>query len=684
MLLLFSARELREVRAKTICYAFGLSLYLLLILGLGINLGLPALGIERPLAIGPLIVSISVLVGLLAVVAAVRYDNDKIGVTIPEVRSPVPIAFATLPFLTIIGINILGRTGQNWLLLICLLLVAIGPLAIVMTKSSEWHGFAVWTMSLSVLYHDALAPGKTFPGSPYVVRIWKAARWEPGTNSGGQLATELLQHGTIFPVFANLSDLNIMTQMLVVNPLLVSFIPVVLFVAFRNYIRSEWALLGASIFMFAHPFFNQYTTAGRSATPVIFLALFALALSDSDSSPMVRSVLLLVFLNGVVFTHYGTSYFVMVALCGSLGVMLVLRLIDQRMELSRLSLPRGLEAGVPSTVTERAGLSWSLVFFYVAITFSWYLYTNAQRAFALFPRHLADSINQLLIGSAGPDAGRTAARLQRDYGSPAITYSKTIYVIIAMLIFVGLAVTLARRFFRPDDYTLDDSFFALGGTMLGIFGLTLIVRTWGGGRPMMITFVFSLLFAVVGMAWAGEHLERFFESRYTRDAFPRITQKHVAGGFALFVGMLFIINSGFASALFLPGIAPSNVPLSDGETNLETDVQTHAWLIDHRATGNVYGDHIAFTHTDHLAPAIAARTEDGIQYGPERPRGDVSTLQESGKGPGYLLILGHNAESGEFDLYLETAPLEFVDERYTRDKIYTTGQSWIYSFDEDD
>jgi uncharacterized membrane protein len=321
-----------------------------------------------------------------------------------------------------------------------------------------------------------------------------------------------------------------------------------------------------------------------------------------------------------------------------------------------------------------------VVGFYTVLTFSWFLFTNDQRGFALFPRHLSRSLDQLLSNEAGLDAGRTAARLTRDYGSAAITYSKMIYMFIAAMVAVGLLIVFVHRFRGSDEYTVPDHFFALGGVTLGMFGTTLIVRTWGGGRPMMIAFVFVLLFAVVGVAWLGDGVGSVVRRLGSDSGLISLNRNHALAGFALLVALLFVLNSGVASALVLSGSAPSGVPLGDGETTFEYDMSTHAWLIDHYGSGNVYGDHRAFVHTDATAPAIAARTADGRNYGPERPRNELARLKRSGAGPGYFLFLSHNVRSEELNRYLTTEPVTVIREEYRRSRIYTTGRSWIYYF----
>jgi uncharacterized membrane protein len=681
-LLLLSLERAEAIDATWIAYALGLSLLLLMVLGLVVNVMLPVVGIDRPLSVAPLAVSISLLVATLAVGALVVRNGD-VTVELPSLLAPTPLTFLLLPALSAIAISIFNRAGENLPLLALLTAVALVPFAVYLWGEAQWHALGIWTLALAVLYHDSLDKSSTFSGNPVVVSIWNEGRWIPGTEVGGRLSTELLQHGTIFPMYARLTDLDIMTQMTVVNPLFVSFIPLALFLAFRQYVDGDLAYLAASVLVVAHPFYNQYPTAGRAATPVLFLALFAVVLTDEDIHPHSASFLALFFGTGIVVTHYGTSYFVMVAFVGAMALLVLLwGLTDVRDGTLRdgVESVRVRSKLVFEPIKRRmsgAVFSWSLATFYVVVTFSWYLYTNAGRAFALFPRHLSRSLGQLLSDS--PEVGRTGARLQRDYGSEVIYFSKRIYMFIGVLMVVGFSVAYYRRFRNENEHEFDDAFLAIGTAMFALFGGTVFIRTWGGGRPMMITFVFTAVFAVFGVLWLGRGLEMACDTELIPNI-PISGETAAVSMFAVLLAVLFVLNSGVATAVGLDAQAPSQTPVPS-ESYQETNLDTHAWVIDNYESGNVYGDNIAFGHTDWLRPAIVARTENGAGYGGEKPRNRIQELTHPGAESGYLLLLGHNVATGMFDRYATQQPIDIVRPEYRENKVYTTGQSTVYYFD---
>ena len=279
LLVALGRREL-EISAEHVLYAFGSSLVILMFVGALANVLLPFAGIVRPLSPVPLGASVTAGIAVLAGTAHWRNPDGVVSVRIPPLWSPAPLALLLLPLLSIIGVTLINATGINLLIVAVLVAVSAVPLVAVWRLHEEWYSLAVWTAALAILYHKSLWKYAGFGGRPHGITAWEAGRWSPGIASIEPYSSELLQNGVLFPMFAYLSDVFIMTQYEVVNPFFVSFIPLALYVTFRQYVRVDVAFLGAALFMFVHPFYLQYPTAGRAATPVLFLALFGVALSN--------------------------------------------------------------------------------------------------------------------------------------------------------------------------------------------------------------------------------------------------------------------------------------------------------------------------------------------------------------------------------------------------------------------
>jgi len=688
VLLLFD--DLR-VSARAVLYTLGLSLIILLGIGLVINLSLPLVGIERPLSVAPLGVSITLVVGGLALGVYRKASSEKVSVSFPLPLSPAAVILPLLPLASILAVTYLNVTINTFPILALLAVFAVVPLVAVLWFDVRWHSYTVLSLALAILYHKSFWKNYGFSGSPGVIRAWQEMRWSPGVTEVQSYSTELLENGVLFPTYARLSGITIITELEVVNPFLVAFIPLAIFVVARDYFGYRHGLLAAALFAFAHPFYMQYPAAGRAATPVLFLSLFAVVLTDDDLSPVQTSILGIPFVSGIVVSHYGTSYFVMFAILGALVLLVGLHLLDEFLD-NRLgwAVPDGgvaiTDTSSGDSLPEKAhsALSWPLGVYYTIGAIGWYMYATQGDKFRTLPNHIIGSINSLLGDEIV--SGRTGARLQRDYGSLSIRLSKYMYIILGLLMGIGIALAFYRRYFKRDRSLIDDEYVVLASIMLAIFGSTFVARSWGGGRPMMITLTFTSPFAVL----CALTLVRFVRSNVSRflklNVQPLEIGRDGSVGLALFgilLALLFTLNSGFASAAVVGGESPSNVPWGEAQdSGRQIDIAAHGWVSDH-GTGNAYGDYSTFGQTDWFLPEIAMETSRDWPYGSEinKPRGDLPSLQGGSIEPGYVMLLTHNIDDQEIVRYttFENLPLqELESELERRNKVYSTGRSEIY------
>lgn len=706
LLVLALAREDLRFDVEHALYAFGASLVLLMVVGVLVNVLLPLVGVAKPLMPVPLAGGVTLAVGLLAAVAWWRNPVGTVSIHVPALWSPVPLALGLLPLLSIIGVTLVNVTGFNGLLLVALLAVGAVPLAACLWLDERWYSLAIWTVALAILYHKSLWQHAGFGGRPHGIESWEAGRWSPGVTSIDPYSSELVQNGVLFPLFARLSDLFIITQYEVVNPFFVSFIPLAMFVTFRRYVSADVAFLSAATFAFVHPFYYQYPTAGRAATPVIFLALFAVALSNEGLPSGSRAVVAVLFLSGLVVSHYGTSYYVAAAFLVALCFLYALQFVDRHLGERLRGDPRVADGGEstrePSFAPGRSTIfSATTVFFFISTALGWYLYTRGGWKFELLPKHVYQNFLTLVTGLRVE--GRTTARVQESYTSLSIEIAKYVYVLLAVLIVVGLLVVYYRRL-TSGTSPFDDQYLTIATALFAVFGATVVLRNWGGGRPMMITFSFTTVFAVFGAVWlatvasrvpAKLHRTRAWRPVATRRIGRRLPTGRSLGthAFATMLLVLFVLNTGVAAATVFGGFAPSNVPAQatlaaddDPQSQLtvhrETDIATHVWFVEHLDERHAtYGDTFTARQFDWYRPDITARTPaPGGGYTPAtKPEVFDVEGQRTGTQSGYTLIMGHNLVLDAVwpDKFGASVPLEDIA-LDRRERVYTSGESHVY------
>lgn len=704
-----------ELRADWLVYALGASLMFVMAVAFVLNFGLPQVGVSKPLTTGPL--TVAVLLGTAGLAAAATLSGQTAWIgrgrdrrLVPDGafdRSPwptlgwptsdayasawQPLLAVSLPLSMALAMTYLNSTYDPRPLQFLLLVIALLPAVAVLGLLEERYlAVAIWGMGLAILLHKSLFAGFAYGGHASVAAVWKSGVWPMDFET-------LAPNGLLMPAFARLTGVFVLTQVKVIMPLFVSAIPVALFVTFRRYAEPPTAFLGASLFVFAHPWFYQYPSTPRASIPVLFLVLLGVTISDRHHDLVRRRLLALLFGVGVAVSHYGTAYYVMFALLGTVAVYPLFALVE---ELARRAFRQRLSGRGPHTLRERVRASvlgrhqdvvrWDFVGFYVGAVVGWYFFVAGGAKFRALVNRIYEAYVSMFLESGGQ--GATATRLATDYGGLSIQYAKFVYLLVSALAGIGLVLVTVRRIVPRWETAVDDEYIVVSGMLFALFSATLLISgQWGGGRPTMIVLSFNALFAAVAATTLGRGVHRtlgHLAERRSRSLADAISDAPEAfGGRAAFAAILaafFLLNSGFMAAVAYGGAAPSEVPTTDEPgADFETDMRVHLWLADNRDTGHqIYGDRLARAQTtDWMNGEIAARSErPPYRF---KKQNFFSALNDTELKKGYLLMLRHNIEEGKVEVdYVTTRRIEDyrldLDRRHT---IYTNGQGRVHFTD---
>lgn len=690
-----------ELRADWFVYAVGSGLLVLTGVGVFWNLSHPLGLLETPLNSVELLVGVSLTT--FGLVGFVRRRRPTATVPSPDLALFRRLASngaqngwqvflaLLLPLAAVLSVTYLNVTNDNLPVVALLVVVAAVPVLVVARVIEERYlPLTIWGTGLAILYHKSFFIGHSFGGHQSVVNIWKGGYWP--------LEFETLAvNGALMPAFAKLSGVHVITQVEVIMPLFVSALPVAMFVTFRRYTTPQMAFVGCSFFVFSHPFFYQYPSVPRASMPVLFLAMVGTTISDDYHGLLQRRALAALFGVGVVVSHYGTSYYVLFALLGALPSIVVLRWVAGVLERFTLSDANPLgDEWKGESEPDSAGRSRSSVFgpqfvaFYAASALAWYLYVAGGAKFESIFSHVVTSVQSLFSDSEG--GGATAARVQTDYGGIAIDLAEYIYVSLALMVGVGLLIVTLRRVVPAWETEFDDGYVALSGFVFLLFAGTFVISgEWGGGRPMMIVLSLNAVFAVIAAVAIGRALARALEA-ITRSVSETATDRiraastDVSGeaAVAVILAAFFLLNAGAMTALVYGERAPSNVAYADVRDEDNTaDVQTHAWLADHRNdTYQIYGDRRARAQTTDWINGEISSVAEREPYRFTKSY-FFEALNDSTLETGYVLMMQHNVVDGMVEVnYVTTRPIE----RYTlllehRNRVYTNGQGEVYYTD---
>jgi uncharacterized membrane protein len=475
---------------RMLVYAVGLSAIVILVVGGLTSLAYPRIGIDEPLSEGPIHVSLLVAVFGLCAAILTRGEDRPVRIPVDGTFSPVPLALLIVPFVSVLGITFQNLTGNNAVLLGLLVWLSLLPLANARGWiPTRWLPLAVWATAAALLYHNSLF-GPSIGGPTGSGVTLDLGVWHPSTES-------LLPNGVLFPTYVLLTDLRLGLEVSTLNPLLVSFMPVILFESYRQQVNDRASFASVCLFMFSFPFYVQYPSAGRVATPVFFLALEGLIMCDEDVGQVQRHVMGILFGMGLAVSHYGTAYVAMVAFVTALVTYVALKAIDavRDSEGRLLSADRWSRIRAEVESYRPTLLSGSFVTFYVVFVLEWYFYTSGGEKFAILPRKVLGVVNRFFEASA---SGTAASTVSKDYGSASVAMSRRLYILIGALMGIGIAATFLARLVRRDDVEIDDEFLALGAGLMSMLGASFFVVGFNVARIMMIVFTFTGVYVVLG------------------------------------------------------------------------------------------------------------------------------------------------------------------------------------------
>jgi len=453
---------------ERIILSMGLSLSCLIIFGLLINSIYPLFGYDTPLGERSLVISFSVILLGLCLVAYLRnrtftFSNAiHLGMTTSEkISLIVPIFF---PLLSIIGMYLMNRYDSNVMVIALLLLIPIYVAFVTLWRrkiSSRIYPSVVLLISISILLSLALRSrhlvGIDTHLEYYIFqRTLQNGRWQILMNNAyeGCLSISILP--TIFQ-----SVLNVDPEYLfrIFYPLIFSISPLIIFIISKQFVRNHAAFLASLIFMSQAVFFDT-TSEARSVVALLFFALAVMVLLHGGISKSNKRLLFVIFAFSCVVSHYTTSYIFLTLLLLTWVLVKVVTMV--RSSRSRTEPDKGVssyprELAVTSD-TKQPTLSTSVTGGEVLILFALVFIWQSQVSGAAFKgavQFIGDSFKSMAAFFQVEARGQTAAAaLGSNIGGKSIPQLLEFvfsWLTIAFIT-VGLLATLVRYIPRPASW----------------------------------------------------------------------------------------------------------------------------------------------------------------------------------------------------------------------------------------
>ncbi|MEM2145351.1 MAG: DUF2206 domain-containing protein [Candidatus Jordarchaeaceae archaeon] len=305
---------------EKLLFVVGLSISLLMLLGLAINEVGPVIGIQKPLEFTSLILPISSFV-LFGVFVSYFKNMEKqhLGaITLKDLLKSSLLVASTL--LGVLGGLWVDIYGNNLLLLFMLLFVAILFSVSVLSKNlfpSKYHSIILFTIALGLLFHALLFSRYIVPhGSdvPSEYFVFKNTNYDAHWGQSIQLLESAFGRYysmlsiTILPTFY-IQILNMDSTLLfkTIYPLIFALVPLGVYIVWQRYIGKKYAFIATFFFIAQQTFYTEMLGLNRQIVAELFFVLLLLVILNNKLMAVSKIALFTIFSFGLVTSHYGLS-----------------------------------------------------------------------------------------------------------------------------------------------------------------------------------------------------------------------------------------------------------------------------------------------------------------------------------------------------------------------------------------
>jgi uncharacterized membrane protein len=315
---LLNLRRLTGIELLT--YSIGLSIAIVMVLGLFVNSLFLYLGFHNPLTVGPLLIAMGVLISILCVACYVRKDSTYIPKLIDssELLTPPILSLCGLPLTAILGTYLFNQYKISTINIVVIALIAALIIIIGFKKNvpERLYPFALWTVALTLLFRTSLVSNYIW-GTDINFEYYLANLVVTGGfwNVTAPLASIVVKNynvmlGTVIlaPVLSDLMGVNLHWIFKIVYPLIYSFVPLVLYIVFKKQTNGRIAFFASGIFIASFVFYSDMITLPRQEIAELFVALLLLLIVSERLSSLKQTVLFLTFGLALVVSHYAVTY----------------------------------------------------------------------------------------------------------------------------------------------------------------------------------------------------------------------------------------------------------------------------------------------------------------------------------------------------------------------------------------
>lgn len=523
--------------AKTVIYSVGLSIGVLMLTGLFMNIVYPFFGILKPISLFNILITISLVILILCFLSYLRDKNFSKPnfIHIDEITSPFLLVLCLIPFLSIFGTYLLNGYGNNTLQMALLLVIAIVPLITLKWIPKKLYALVIFILSLSLLWHTTLVSGYIWgidlnaelTTANFVV---KNGLWISSITGDYNALLSIVMLAPIYSIFSNLS---LVWCFKIVYPLLFSFVPVGLYIAYNELTNNpKMAFLACFFFVNVNSFFNTLPGTARQEIAGLFLALILMIVVERNIKNS-NSFKFLLFLFGflLVVSHYGVTWILLLILGVSFPILFISNKLPSKLRIKKIKFGN------------YKILNYTFPLFLLLAVLAWYILVSNSSNFENVTglgSSIINSINDLL----NPQTSQGLS-----YINGSLPYLQSIerylYIICDMIIGIGILNSLFNNKINPEFKALSIASFLI--LILGII-LPFFSAAMNTDRLFHINLFFLSIFFVIGFITAVKCFNLLFKKIFKYKTL--ISLKNSFYIIATFLLIFSVLNTAFVYQIF--------------------------------------------------------------------------------------------------------------------------------------
>jgi uncharacterized membrane protein len=430
--------KIRMSFVKTILHSIGLSLFMLIIIGLMLNFLGPVIGIAKPISEIPIILTLVSLNIWLSSIFYLKSRNKEIELFFQNIKTIPPLYSILLPFTSVLGTFLLDYYCNNLLILLLFTALSLIPVCLMLFFKTKEENLMLttFTIALSLVLYNSLFGLYMRPTDNRVEYYFSNAVITNGFwNSSIPNSINAMPAITIIiPILSETHKISLVWVYKLIVPILSAFIPVALYCAYKDIGNNDKiAFLSAFFLTSMFFYFSWISVTMKLMSGTLFLSLLFLTMYDKKISPMARRGLSVIYAFSLVTSYYGWSYVFLISLVTGFLLLYLL----QHFQSTKLFI------------------SLSFVMMYIGLTLAWNMYTSSDFNFEFFVKFSRTFINSIVTEFIFPKGVYGVELLMAEL-PPYLHFLKIIYIFLAMLTFIYLIFILYQKLKNKtiDDYTV--------------------------------------------------------------------------------------------------------------------------------------------------------------------------------------------------------------------------------------